>query len=338
MRKKKNQLASGSFRVQASYYDDAGKRHLKSFTAPTRAQAIALKEEWENLHGNGKTDCMTVSEAVARYIRIKEGVLSPSTIRSYYAIHRLYLSGAFGDYDIDKLTNDRIQVFISDLARRVSPKTVRNTFAVLSATLKLNRPDFAVNVTLPQKIRPTLYCPSDNDVRTLLEQIQGTQLERAVLLAAFGPLRRGEICALSADDLRGNVLTVNKSMVMDNDGYWTIKTTKTTSSIRTIMLPPFVAEKMPKHGKIVDYNPNALSMAFRRAMRASGLTRFRFHDLRHYCASIMHAQGIADVYIQARGGWSSNSVLRSVYVNTIDTEQAKQDAAINDHFAAILKP
>ena len=41
-RKKKNELPSGNVRIQVyDYTDDAGKKHYKSFTAPTRAQAQA---------------------------------------------------------------------------------------------------------------------------------------------------------------------------------------------------------------------------------------------------------------------------------------------------------
>ena len=40
---------------------------------------------------------------------------------------------------------------------------------------------------------------------------------------------------------------------------------------------------------------------------------FRFHDFRHYSASIMHAIGIPDQYIMARGGWKTDTVLKAVY-------------------------
>lgn len=58
----------------------------------------------------------------------------------------------------------------------------------------------------------------------------------------------------------------------------------------------------------------------------------RFHDLRHYAASIMHAIGIPDQYILQRGGWSSDSVMKTVYRNTIDLETVRQNKKINDHF------
>ena len=48
-RKKKNELPSGNIRIQVyDYTDEDGKKHYKSFTAPTKAQAQALATEWKN--------------------------------------------------------------------------------------------------------------------------------------------------------------------------------------------------------------------------------------------------------------------------------------------------
>ena len=62
---------------------------------------------------------------------------------------------------------------------------------------------------------------------------------------------------------------------------------------------------------------------------------FRFHDLRHYSASIMHAIGIPDQYIMARGGWKTDTVLKAVYRNVINDEQKKFTDKINSHFTTM---
>ena len=48
---------------------------------------------------------------------------------------------------------------------------------------------------------------------------------------------------------------------------------------------------------------------------------FRFHDLRRYSASIMHAIGDPDQYIMERGGWKSDKVLKQVYRGTLNEYQ-----------------
>ena len=119
----------------------------------------------------------------------------------------------------------------------------------------------------------------------------------------------------------------------DEHNEWVLKEPKTFSSNRTIELPHFVIEKMSGiSGQIIKVHPDALSERFRRAIRSSGLQKFRFHDLRHYSASILHAIGVPDQYIMQRGGWASDHVMKAVYRNTIDEETTKQNAKIISHF------
>ena len=61
-----------------------------------------------------------------------------------------------------------------------------------------------------------------------------TVVEIAVLLAAFGPMRRGEICALESTDIKGNKVSVTKSMVLGPNQTYCIKQPKTYGSYRTI--------------------------------------------------------------------------------------------------------
>ena len=83
-KKKKNALPSGSIRVQVYDYTDAeGKKHYKSFTAPTKKQAQAMAADWKanKEKAPAPAEDMTVYEAVGRYMDVKRAVLSPATLR-----------------------------------------------------------------------------------------------------------------------------------------------------------------------------------------------------------------------------------------------------------------
>lgn len=272
-------------------------------------------------------------EAISRYIEAKEGVLSPSTIRSYIGMQE-YRMKDIGRIYLDELNSTDVQVWISSLSKeKLSAKMVRNHYGLLAAALDMFAPELTIKITLPEKERPDLYCPSDEDVKKLLKTIEGTELEIAVLLAAFGPMRRGEICALEASDIKGNKVSVTKSMVLGPNQEYFIKQPKTYGSYRTIEYPEFVIKKMKgKTGRIISKNPNALTHAFEKAVKNAGVPHFRFHDLRHYAASIMHAIGIPDQYILQRGGWSSDNIMKTVYRNAIDIETVRQTKKINEHF------
>lgn len=83
--------------------------------------------------------------------------------------------------------------------------------------MRVYRPNFALNTALPKKVRPEIYVPSDAEIEQLLSSVDGTGMELPVLLAAFGPMRRGEICALSSEDISGNIVHVCKNMVINGD-------------------------------------------------------------------------------------------------------------------------
>lgn len=121
-------------------------------------------------------------------------------------------------------------------------------------------------------------------------------------------------------------------MVTSENG-WVIKYPKTTEGARDIVFPDSVIQRIrQKEGRLVDTNPDALTNRFQRAIHRVGTRIYRFHDLRHYSASIMHAIGIPDVYILERGGWSSEHVMKAVYRNSINSEKQKQTANILAHF------
>ena len=335
-KKKKNTLPSGNIRIQVYDYTDVdGKKHYKSFTAPTRQEAKYLAAQWKAGKADKKPSRITLYEAVSRYIEAKEGVLSPSTIKEYLGMQKRHMKDV-GRIWLDELNTTDVQIWISNKSKNLSPKSVRNLYGLLSAAIEMFAPDLHIKVSLPEKKRLELYCPSDDDVKTLLRQVAGTDLEIAILLAAFGPLRRGEICALDASDISGNKVSVTKSMVMGSDHQWHIKQPKTYGSYRTIEFPDFVIDKLKgKTGRIINRSPDAITRSFERAIKRTSLPHFRFHDLRHYAASIMHAIGVPDQYILQRGGWSSDNVMKTVYRNTIDIETVRQNKKINEHFDKI---
>lgn len=339
-KQKGSRTGSGRYRAQAAYYDDMGKRRVKSFTADTREEAQYLAMLWKRDNSNESRQVrIRVSEAIERYIDMKRAVLSPSTIRNYSRIRQHHVaSHPIGDIFINDLDNTVIQIWVSTLASAHSPKTVRNVYMLFKSAIEMFAPDFRFNITLPPKVKVEFYCPSDDDIRVLIDKIrekygEDSDLEIAVYLAAFGTLRRGEICALTTNDIKDNSIHVSKTLVQDEFDAWETKAPKTYSSDRTVELPDFLIRMLKtRKDRIVSCTPDAITRRFGERVEAAALPHFRFHDLRHYSASIMHAIGVPDQYIMARGGWNSDHVMKAVYRNIIDIEQARQTLKINTYF------
>ena len=326
-------LPSGMYRCQVyDYTDENGKRHYRSFTDQNKKICQLMAADFAANKKRRSQGNLTVSEAIEEYVKVKEKVLSPATIRGYKVMQRNHFK-YIDHIQIRSLTNEDVQRWVNSLTKRLSRKSVSNAYGLLVAVVGMFAPEIRFKVKLPQREQPDLYVPSDSDIKELLRMIAGTELEKAVLLAAFGPLRRGEICALTSDDIKGNMITVRKSMVRDSENKWIIKEPKTFSSYRTVHMPDFVMEKIRDiKGPIISVKPDTLTMQFERIFKDSNIPKFRFHDLRHYSASIMHAIGIPDQYIMQRGGWSTDGIMKAVYRNTIDEQTARMNVKINQYF------
>ena len=319
------------------------KRIYESFTSddpsPAGRRDVELRaaEFAANKTRISSTHSYTVKEALEQYMQVKGPVLSPSTFRLYKSYQRNYFS-SLEFIKLRDLTNEEAQIWVTQLSADHAPKTVRNIYGLLTAVIDLYAPHIRLKVKLPERIKPDLYVPSDEDVKALLNHVRGKELEIAILLAAFGPLRRGEICALTDQDIHGNRVIINKAMVQNADNEWVIKTPKTYSSNREIEFPSFVISRISGiEGRIVKATPTQITHRFRRALKFTHLPNtFRFHDLRHYAASIMHAIGIPDQYIMQRGGWATDSMMKSVYRGTIDEQSRRMTHKILNHFENLI--
>lgn len=323
--------------VGYKYVDGIRKREYRQFTADTRKEVLMLAAECQANHKEDRKK-MSLHDAIKSYIDLKEAALSPTTIRNYHSILKNRFCGEFGNTDINDITSSDLQMFISDLSSSVGPKTVKNIVTLATGAIKLFREDFVPNITYPARPKYLTHIPSEEDMKKLLETIRGTKLEAPVLLAAFIPARASEVCALTADDLEGNVLHIRKALVLNRHGDWITKSTpKTDSSNRDVILPGFVIDRLPKEGKLCQYLPPTLPKVLGQACDEAGIQRFRFHDLRHFGASIMKGtMGFSDAVVMQRGGWETDHVLRSTYMHAIDKDVVQAAADLEERFSYLI--
>ena len=141
-------------------------------------------------------------------------------------------------------------------------------------------------------------------------------------------LRRGEICALSIDDLSNNMIHIHRDLVY-NDRKWILKETpKTEASNRTIAIPDSLAKEIQSQGFIYEGHPNALNKAIHRAQKELGIQEFKFHALRSYFASYAHSLGIPDKDIMYIGDWETDSVMKSNYRKAMQESTKKSMSKI----------
>lgn len=290
---------------------------------PSKVEAMALLSDRIKKAPQAPTD-MTFRMACSAYIDAKANILSPKTVKEYTETARR-LPDAFCERRLTAITYIDVQKLTNDLSARLNPKTVGNYINFVMAVLKAQDIDIK-KPKLPQRIKSTPYIPTDEDLKAVMSEIIGTEHEVPIMLCCFG-LRRSEVCALTLADLNGDTLTINKAMVKDKDNNWIIKTTKTTESTRTVVIPSELADMIRAKGYIYKYNPENIYKALQRAQDRAGVHRFRLHDLRHFFASYLHLKGFPDKQIQEMGGWKTDHVMKAVYQHAMELDKAKAKAA-----------
>ncbi len=344
---KATKLASGNWRCVAFLgRDKNGKQIRKSFTAATKKEAEALARACELTEKKSMKVIdekeMTVINAIDRFILKKEAEvekkkISPSTLRGYKKMRNNRYDD-IANIPVLKITDDIINAWIDTMEEEYAPKTCKNTYSLLRSALIEVLPRHVVidwRIVLPMIPKKKVVVPLEKDILTVLKHFRDMDYEmyNVCLLAAFGTLRRSEICALTADDIdrKKKLVHINKAIVPDDKNGWVIKGTKTELSTRDVVLPAFVINSLPESGNVVNMTPDAVTARFSRCIAHYDF-HFRLHDLRHYSASIMHELGASTETIMHRGGWSNDTTLKDHYrgvMNEYDTAFTKK---LNKHF------
>lgn len=336
---KAKKMPSGNWRVRVySYTDSSGKKIYESFTAPTKQQAELEAARWANSQSKKRPEQITVKQALENYLSANEGTLSPSTIYNYRKdVKRIQ---PIEHIKIRKLDNNIIQTFISQLSNSgLSPKTVRNTYTLLRSALAHSRLEVDFKIHLPQVQKRRVNAP-ENEQIVALYNAANHKLKIAIMLAARHSLRRGEICALTFGDIKGNTLFVHSDMVSSSNGWVHKETPKTSSSYRTVYLTDEELELIGQgepNEYIVKLTPGSLGTDFYNLKKRLDID-IRFHDLRVYFASISAALNIPEIVTAHHGGWREGSkVLQDHYrkpIASIDEAYAKK---LNDHFKSMTQ-
>lgn len=293
---------------------------------PTQREALQLIAQALQEDRGGKG---SFNAAAEEYIKIKENILSPRTVREY-KLYPARLPEWFQNAEIRDLTPSDVQMCVNELSRSLSAKTVRSLHGFISAVLGNARPGLTLRTTLPKLQKKEPYIPKKEDLKRILEEAEGTQYFVPLRLACYG-LRRGEICALELSDLDSkDVIHITKDLVQNSEGKWIKKPPKTPSSVRDVPIDKALADLIRSQGYVFEGFPGTISNFLSRTQDKLGLERFSLHKLRHLFASILLDEGYDLKTIQELGGWQGNETVSKVYLHSLklkDEEQRRKIAS-----------
>lgn len=342
---KAKKLPSGNWRVKAYIgVGEDGKKKYKSFTAPTKKEAEYMAADYlMNIRYKSSADTVLFKDAMLNMIELKKPIISPSTYRQYMQYYNHSYFDSIKNTPVTALTDKQVQKLINSwVDDGLSPKTIQNLHSIFLSTIKTVDKRIVFDTKLPQKYKSDIYIPTDEEVSQLVKASIDTPLELPILLAAFMGLRRSEIIALKWDDIdfQNKKMTIDEATVLNIDNEPTTKKPKSVSGQRTIDIPASVLDALNRHRtddniQVVPLTGAAIYKRFKRLQKQLGMNDFRFHDLRHYNASVMLALGIPDKYAMERIGHASNAILKNVYQHTMKKKQSEFSCQLDDFFNQI---
>ena len=358
-------LKNGRYYAVLNYRNAGGQRKTKwiSLGLPEKgnkrkaeAELARLRAEFEPPKEVGDLSSdMLFADYLLEWLEIAKGRLAVATYSSYAAMIKKPVGPYFHQRNLTlrELEARHLQMFYSEMLRKVKPNTVIHYHAIIHSALKYAvKTDMLVQNVADKVDRPkkNSFQPvflSAEEMQKMFEALRGTKLELPVLVAAFYGFRRGEVLGLKWDAIdfeRGTISVIRTVTTITLDGKQTEieqQSAKTKSSLRTLPLIGSFREYFLQVKEAQELNKqvcgncynheydgfvfvdelgermraNYLTSAFPKFLEDHGLRRMRFHDLRHSCASLLLANGVPLKHIQEWLGHSDFTTTANIYAH-----------------------
>ena len=358
-------LKNGRYYAVLNYRNAGGQRKTKwiSLGLPEKgnkrkaeAELARLRAEFEPPKEVGDLSSdMLFADYLLEWLEIAKGRLAVATYSSYVAMIKKPVGPYFRQRNLTlrELEARHLQMFYSEMLRKVKPNTVIHYHAIIHSALKYAvKTDMLVQNVADKVDRPkkNSFQPvflSAEEMQKMFEALRGTKLELPVLVAAFYGFRRGEVLGLKWDAIdfeRGTISVIRTVTTITVDGKQTEieqQSAKTKSSLRTLPLIGSFREYFLQVKEAQELNKqvcgncynheydgfvfvdelgermraNYLTSAFPKFLEDHGLRRMRFHDLRHSCASLLLANGVPLKHIQEWLGHSDFTTTANIYAH-----------------------
>lgn len=282
-----------------------GKRERKSSSAWTTEEAAlkALSERQDRVRA-GQTDRpadVTLGQAVDRYLKFKAAKHSLENDRFTFEKQLLPFFGP--GLPLRRLTVEKIAAFEERRMTQVSVYTVRNELACLRHLLRLSYKKWKYindvpEIEMPKAPKGRTRFLNEQEIPRLLEacsRSKNKHLRAIVTLAINTGMRKGEIMGLTwervdlARDMGfGATITLNDTKNGEPRG---VPLNKQAVAALASVEPDHARRegRVFKRSNGDDYG--AIRTAWELALARAGIKNFRFHDLRHTCASYLTMRG-----------------------------------------------
>ena len=346
-----------------------GSPMYKSAFAKTQKSALKQLHQLIELYRDVDLteDCrMTLGEWLDKWLdEYMIFTIRESTLDSYRAMVKNQVKPFIGSKQISSLTTADMQKFYNKIKKEgrvrehpihgktLADSMVRGVHMMLHEALdtavkeRLIAKNPTNGTTVPKCNYPEKQILGDSQLDTFLEAIKGEEYwDTFFYVEVMTGLRRGEICGLRWQDINfeENKLQVKRSVSVKKGGGVSIGETKTETGVRSILMPPSVADVLQnrKQTAITEWvfpnfmhpeQPISPATAYRKLkiiLKHAGLPLIRFHDLRHTFATHATHGGVDPKTLAGILGHTNASFTLDTYTHvTSDMQKAASNIVGN---------
>jgi len=346
-------IAKRRERYVIDFYDNQGKRRWKTLPkGTTKAKAKEAMREIEDQLAKGiylpDKRTPTFAEVAKDWLEYKKPNLRDST----WSVYEGHTRNHFQDLDplkINRITTAKIEKFITDRqVQGMNILTLRKILVSLGQIMAYAvRHKYIDHNPVRDAEKPRgqggekkekIRILSPSEIIAFLDSVKNPKYRTLFMLAIMSGARQGELLGLKWTDIDwfNNQLHIQRTF---NNQKW--YKPKSATSYRKIDTGPAMMTELKKWriacpkrdldlifpneaGNPLNHN-NMVKRHFEPALKAAGIERIRFHDLRHSYASLLIEQGENVKYIQSQLGHSSPTVTLNVYAHLM--KPVNQEAA-----------
>lgn len=303
-----------------------------------------------------EADKATVAEYLEIWLNLRKANLAVLTYQGYERYIEKHINPEIGNLKLQKLNAMNLQTFYAKKQEKLSGKTVLQIHRILhkafedARTKRLIATNPASDVEAPKAKKFEMELIDKNQYLKMLKAVEGTMDEIIIVLAGGLGLRRGEVLGLKWRyvDFQKKTISIKEQLLPSKDGL-VFEEPKSLGSKRTIQTPKYILKLLKKHkrnqnkdklffgseykdndlvcckpdGDLI--NPSSYSRQFKILLETNGLQHMRFHDLRHFNATMMMNYGVPEKVASTRLGHSSTAITQDLYQHVLedkDTEAA----------------
>ena len=363
--KRSGTSARTSYAWEVRYRDPQRRDRSKTFR--TRAQAEAFADSVETDIDRGafldpQRGKKPFDEWAQEWLEARKTEIAPLTFMGYEGLLRAHLLPAFGVSPLNKIRPLDVQKLLGKMAEKgLSRSRIRQARQLLSMIMNAAVDNGYIGRNPVSRERLKGKEPKRDQHPLTFEQVHDVagavpdRYRALIYVLAYGGLRWGEAAALrrSSCNLLRNRIEVREAVSEVSGGlhYGPPK----THQQRTVVIPEPVKEILAEHmAKYVPKKPDSLVFTsedgthnwitnFRKnvwwpALDAAGVDRVTtIKDLRHTCASLMHAAGRSAKEIKEQLGHSTIAMTFDTYTHLFDEGRDEAAGAMAERFNAALK-